>query len=369
MTAVLTAETRQNRSSLQPLPGWRLPAQAPGGIEDCSLVVATYKRPDDVRRLIECLSQMPGVPQEVIVVDGAPERDTEEVLLAASRAAKMPFELVYVQSPKGLTLQRNVGIDISSKKFLFFLDDDAAPLEGYFTAMRQAFLDDKGETIGALGGCAVNEMNKSMPRRWRIRRALGLVPRTEPFIYSDAGTSAPTGLLKPFSGLRDVDIFPGYAFAVRRRIFDTMRFSGFFDGYSYGEDVEMALRIRQAWRVVCCGDARVMHHVSPGGRPAAFTKGRMEVRNRYFIWRRYSRRASLLNTLRFHFDFFYLFLMDLAWFACRPWKLHYLSHAFGVTSGVASCAIAPPQWQEPAPVVRYRMARGEESDRGVPCLQ
>jgi GT2 family glycosyltransferase len=287
-------------------------------------------------------------------VDSSPEPDTENELSDISEKVEMPFDLVYIRSPKGLTLQRNIGIDISTKPLLYFLDDDARPLDDYFAKVREVFLKDS--TIAAVGGCAANEMDKPIPRRWRIRRTLRLVPRTEPFIYNDAGTSAPTGLLKPFSGIRDVDIFPGYAFAIRRSVCDSMRFSGFFDGYSYGEDVEMALRIRQKARVVSCGDARVIHRVSPGGRPPAFEKGRMEVRNRYFIWRRYSQNASLLNKLRFHLDFFFLFLMDVAWFVARPWRMHYLSHAFGVLSGTVSCALSTPKWTEEAPVPKYRLS-------------
>ena len=347
---------------LTPLQGWRTNARGHLRLLDCSLIVATYKRSEEARDLIVCLIGLKEIPAEVVVVDGSPESDTEKELLEISASVDLPFDLVYVRSPKGLTLQRNIGIDISTKQFLFFLDDDARPLDAYFRKIRDVFLQEP--TIAAVGGCAVNEMDKPMPRRWRIRRALRLVPRTDPFIYNDAGTSAPTGLLKPFSGIRDVDIFPGYAFAIRRTVCDSMRFSGFFDGYSYGEDVEMALRIRQKARVVSCGDARVIHRPSPGGRPAAFEKGRMEVRNRYFIWWRYSKNASFLNKIRFHLDFLFLFFMDLAWFIARPWRAHYLSHALGVLSGIVTCALSAPEWNEPEAIPCYRLAVANTFEQG-----
>jgi GT2 family glycosyltransferase len=295
---------------------------------------------------------MADAPAEVVIVDGSPGHETERAVRDVCSTRALPFELVYVRSPKGLTRQRNVGIDISTKSFVFFLDDDALPENGYFYEMRQVFDD---ATIGAAGAPALNEIDKAIPRRWQLRRALRLVPRTAPFIYNDAGTSAPTGLLKAFSGIRDVDLFPGYAFAVRRSIFDSMRFSGFFEGYSLGEDVEMALRIRRQWRVVSCGSARVEHHSSPAGRPPAYAKGRMEVQNRYFIWRRYSRNANFLNRLRFHLDFGFLFLMDMLWFATRPSKTHHLSHAMGLLAGVVSCSVAPPEWDEPHPQAHFRL--------------
>ena len=354
MTTVLSSDTEV--SALTPLPGWRIGSSAPGGLADCCLVIATYQRPEDASALTARLAVIVDHPSEVVIVDGSPGLETERAVRDVCRDRALPFQLVYVRSPKGLTRQRNVGIDISTKPFVFFLDDDAVPGDGYFREMRRAFEDD---TIAAAGAPAANELDKAMPRRWQLRRALRLVPRTPPFIYNDAGTSAPTGLLKPFSGIRDVDLFPGYAFAVRRSVFDSMRFSGFFEGYSYGEDVEMALRIRRQWRVVSCGSARVEHHPAPGGRPPAYDKGRMEVRNKYFIWKRYSRNANLLNRFRFHLDFGFLFLMDLMWFAAHPSKGHHISHAIGLLAGVAGCTVAPPEWDEPQACRRFRMDESE----------
>jgi glycosyltransferase involved in cell wall biosynthesis len=305
------------------------------------------------------------VPAEVVVVDASPTDETEQVLLEIADSSCLPFELIYVRSPKGLTRQRNAGIDISTRQIAFFLDDDALPMGEYFAEVRQVFIDDAAEEIGAVGVCATNEMNKRIPLRWRIRHALRLVPRNEPFIYNDVGTSAPSALLRPFTGVRDVDLFPGYAFAVRRQIFDSLRFSEFFDGYSYGEDVEMSLRIRQNWRVVNCGDARLIHNVSPGGRPAAYDKGRMEVRNRYFIWRRYSSAASTLDKLRFHADLCFLVVIDLAWFLGHPWKRHHLSHALGLLSGAVSCVKCAPECQERKAHRQYCLEAVESSNGGL----
>jgi len=343
------------------LGGWRVAPDQIGGLSDCSLIIATYKRPDEVRQLIVALAHMPDVPAEVLVIDGFPGDKTEETLAALLRDVRLPFELVYVRSPKGLTRQRNVGVDISTKAFLFFLDDDALPLEGYFAELRKVLAEDPQETIGAAGACIVNEINKAIPRRWRMRRALRIVPRSEPYIYNDVGTSTPTGLMKPFSGVRDVDIFAGGACVIRRSVLQTTRFSGFFYGYSWGEDVEMSLRIRRNWRIQNCGDARMIHFgvKSQGGRPDFYARARMEVRNRYFIWRRYSARAILLNKMRFVLDLMFIFMMDLAWFAARPWKSEHLSHAFGLLSGAASCLISAPQWDENAPSTRYRLAGAE----------
>jgi len=359
------------QTQLSPLEGWRAVPRRPSGHEDSCLIIATYQRPAEVRRLISRLGEMPDVPTEVLIVDGSPGNESERALVEFLAEHSLPFELVYVGSPKGLTRQRNVGVDISTKSILFFLDDDALPLPGYFSELRRVLVEDLNETIGAAGACIVNEIDKPIPRRWWIRRAVGLIPRTEPLIYNDVGTSAPGGLMRPFSGVRDVDIFAGGACAIRRKVLESVRFSEFFDGYSWGEDLEMSLRIRRRWRVVYCGKALALHYGgnSPGGRPAAFTRGRMEVRNRVFIWRRYSPSASLLNKIRFCLDLLFIFLLDLAWFVARPWDGYCLSHARGLATGALSCLESPPEWDEGAALPRYRLIEIRNTDWQNQCCR
>jgi GT2 family glycosyltransferase len=364
MNSVVLADNRSD--NLTCLPGWRIPASKPTTLEDCCLIVATYGRPAEVSALMQTLAAMSDVPAELVIVDGSPEDETERALLRLCRNTQLAFELIYVHSPKGLTRQRNAGVDISTRPILFFLDDDALPAKDYFTALRRVFVEDVGATIAAAGAFLMNAIDTPIARRWRIRHALRLIPRCAPLTYNDVGASAPSGVLKVFSGIRDVDIFPGCAFALRREVTKSMRFSEFFAGYSYGEDVEMALRIRRRGRVVHCGDAHVVHNsdYSPSARPAAFAKGRMEVRNRYFIWRRYAPETTILNKIRFHVDLLFTFAMDLGWFLARPWQWHHISHAFGLLAGAASCAMSPPVWDEPAPRLRYCVAAGEQITPG-----
>jgi len=352
----VTAMENTTPNDLTKLAGWRLPSQdSRGALNDCSLIIATYRRPAEVIQLLGKIDALADVPGEIVIVDGSPEETLGREARSWGAARRLRFDLVYVRSPKGLTLQRNVGIDISTRDFLFYLDDDAAPLEGYFPNMRRAFESRQDRPVGGVGGSAINEMDRPINRRWRLRLALGLVPPVEPMIYHDCGTSTPTGRIKPFTGVRPVDCMPGAGFALRREVTKTMRFSEFFYGYAYGEDIEMALRVKSKWEVVWSGDARYEHHQAPGGRPTSFSKGRMEVRNRYFIWRRHRPGASLFNRLRFYSDLAFLFLMDLAWFAVRPWKLHALAHALGLAAGGVETLIRPPRFKEPPARRRYEM--------------
>lgn len=321
-------------------------------------MVPTYSRPGELLELLDALAALPDPPAETAIVDGTPGDTIARPVAAWARGRALPFDLLYVRSPKGLTRQRNAGIDLTSGEYVFFLDDDAIPHPGYFSALRGAF--EAHPDAGGLGGAIANQMDRPINRRWRIRLATGLVPRVEPDTWHPSGTSTPRALLQPFSGVRRVDLLPGCAFAFRRRVLREFRFSRFFDGYAQGEDMEMSLRVGRKWKLLSCGDALVDHHAAPAGRPGSFAKGRMEVRNRYFIWKRHAGAVRLVDRFRFWADFLFLFGMDAAWFCVRPWKPAFLAHGLGVLHGVAGCLFAPPRFEEPPAARRYELVDGHE---------
>jgi GT2 family glycosyltransferase len=338
---------------IKPFPGWSIKSSLPGALQDCSLVLATYKRPKEIGRLIQSLLSIPDPPGEVVVVDGSPGTESEAELLALTRSASLPFDLFYLRSTAGLTRQRNVGIDTSSKEYVFFLDDDCVPEPQYFREIRQVFVTDKVGKVGAVTGLMINLLNDQLSLRWRLRLAIRLVPQIEPGRYYPSGTCIPKKLVGPFSGVRRIDALDGCSMAFRRTVLDKHRFSEFFTGYSQGEDLEISLRIQPEWQILWCGDAHVNHFHASGGRPTSLSKGLMEVRNRYFIWKRHSGNITFIERLRFWLDFPFLIAMDLGMVIVRPRQIYWLSHAMGIAWGILGCIIDPPRFEEPPPRQQY----------------
>jgi GT2 family glycosyltransferase len=344
------------------LSGWRTTGRGRGALDACSLVVATYNRHAEVFRLLEALLELPDVPGEVVIVDGHASRRLGEQLAQWLAQRPAPFDCVYVESPPGLTRQRNVGVDVSTRPYLFFLDDDAVPLPGYFQEMVRVFEADGALRIGGIAGCVLNEMDRPLAGRWRLRFALGIVPRIAPMIYYPSGTHVPRSVLKPFSGVRSIDVMPGCAWTFRREVFETERFSCFFEGYSQGEDLEMSLRVGHRWRLVCCGDSRILHLPAGHGRPVSFTRGVMEMRNRYFIWKRHTPQPAARHVVSFWADTALLVGMDLAWFCVRPWKAQPLGHAAGTLRELWRCLRQPPRFKEPPVRREYVLAAAAEPE-------
>jgi GT2 family glycosyltransferase len=348
---------RQSDGSLQPLRGWKVPRAKEGALAGCSLVVATYQRPEEIAELLDALADLWDPPEEAVIVDATPNGTVERRIAQFAASSPARFDVVYVRAPKGLTRQRNAGIDISTGRYVFFLDDDAMPFAGYFSEMQRVF--DAEPSAGGLGGAIVNQMGRPLSGRWRLRLALRLVPRGRPDMWYPCGTSTPRALMKPFSGVRAVELLPGCAFAFRREVLDQFRFSEFFAGYAQGEDTEMSLRVGRRWKLLSCGSARVVHNVAPGGRPSSYAKGRMEVRNRYFIWKRHTSGVRLPDRVRFWADLLFLIAMDGAWFLVRPWRAGTLAHGAGILSAIVECMAAPPRYEEPPARRQYRVELGQ----------
>lgn len=356
----------ESNLDLQKLSGWWVPHSKDGAFHDCSLVIPTYQRPIDIVRLLKKIVELPDQPGEVVIVDGSSDNETEKNISQFSKGIDLRFNLIYVRSQKGLTRQRNVGIDVSSYPFIFFLDDDCLPEPNYFCHTREVFLKDISQTVGAVSGLVLNEIDKPMPGRWRLRLRLGLVPKLQPKFYYPSGTSIPKSEVKPFSGVKHIEILDGCSMTFRRSALEKNRFSEFFFGYSLGEDVEISLRLREdKWKILWCGDAHALHHHAPGGRPQPFTKGKMEVRNRYFIMSRYSTCNKLKGKIRFWLDMGFLIFMDLVWFIRRPTTLKNILHALGLIWGILGVCLSPPSYQDPPPRKQYTL-NFENQPVGIP---
>lgn len=346
------------RKTLKRLNGWRRVAASNEGFADCALIVPTYRRTKELIRLLNALAALPDIPGEVLVVDGSPEPELEHSLLAWASMLALRFDLVWIKSPKGLTRQRNVGLDACEREYVFFLDDDSLPEPGYFNAIRQVFVDDTAVQIGAVRGFLTNGINTPVTPLWRLRTWLGLAPRGEPGRYHASGFSGTWNMVPPFEGSREVEVLSGCAFALRREVSLKHRFSEYFHGYAQGEDLEMSRRIAKDWKLMICGDARVNHAEAKGGRPAGLARGRMAARNHYFIWKRHSPEAGWKDRMRFWGNHALIVVYHSLAYLRRPTHVFPLAYATGTFCGALECIFSPPRYEEPPAQREYEFSFG-----------
>jgi GT2 family glycosyltransferase len=192
-----------------------------------SVVIPTYRRRDDVVRLVQMLARQTVPPSEfeVIVVVNGPEDGTREALAATS----VPFSLrVLYRDTPGLAAARNAGVNNAFGDVVIILDDDMEPVPGFVAAHLDAHA--AGEAKAVMGPVpVVMSAQMSAPSAYvgeRFNRHLERLARC----------GGPTTA-------RD---FYGGNLSIRRDVL--LQVSGFDERFTqYGnEDVELSLRLASA---------------------------------------------------------------------------------------------------------------------------
>lgn len=236
---------------------------------DITLILCTCDRPACIKRLLESLCNLQLVPTQIIVVDASRDDKTKAIVESIKG---LPLE--YYHSERGLTRQRNFGLDSARGEIVGFFDDDTVPDPDFFEHIRGAF-------IKTNAGCVVpyiyedNELAIPGFKGWLFRMS----NRVWGIKYLAAAAGCRTMPSLPFTGNVDGVIVSGAGFFCLREVFEQFKFASWMHGYSYGEDFDFGLRIRDVYRVVGCGDARMHHYHEPGGRESHFRLAEMGVYN------------------------------------------------------------------------------------------
>ena len=248
-----------------------------------SVVLCTYQRPTSVAQFLDSLVLQSRPADELLVVDASRDTDTSAVVANHPITQHIAVSYWRVDGPlRGLTRQRNFGVDNISCDLVGFFDDDVVLesrcLEEMERAHRMA-----PDLVGV--GCFA-EPPSAPTALWQLRRALRMVPDLRPGTYTNNGMSVPWRFQPPTLEPVEGDWLPGCAMMLRSDVAARVRFDDVLAGYGQGEDLEFSLRLKSTGRLAMVGAAKCEHHHAPGGRPDPFRLGHMEIRNRHRIWRR-----------------------------------------------------------------------------------
>lgn len=239
-----------------------------------AIVICTYRRKPDLDRCLRSILQCKDRPEIIMIVDG----DSDQTL-ANWISIEFP-SVTYVQSEKGLTLQRNLAIQLlANVRYIFFLDDDTELLGEYFSRVIETF-----ESTCAIGVGVT-------PQPYVINRVHSLHGFLGQALYRVFGqVSAKQGIVtrsglnsSRYHGEGPADWLPGCSMTYHRESIGQTRFDKRRAGYGLGEDVDFGLKMSSKGLLYWTSKPQIIHHQSPANRIRSGLIVRQYVRHKWTL--------------------------------------------------------------------------------------
>ena len=284
-----------------------------------TLIICTYKRAQPLLTLLKTIQLQSVYPNEILVVDGSPDDQTQKMIL------KNAFEKLHyfkvTEQERGLTKQRNFGIkkSNSSSEILCFLDDDTILTPTYFEELLNTYVK-YPEALG-VGGYITNEIEwrfagadykpsvnefyfdgwqRKDGSRFVLRKKLGLDSDVPPGFAPSFSHGRSIGFLPPSGKIYETQQLMGGVSSFRKSVFEKLKFSTYFEGYGLYEDADFTLRVSDIGKLYVNTNAKLAHYHAKSGRPNKYSYGKMVVRNGFYVWRVKYPKPALKSKLKWH---------------------------------------------------------------------
>lgn len=136
--------------------------------------------------------------------------------------------------------------------------------------------------------------------RFVLRKRLGLDSDCPPGFSSLFSHGRSVGFLPPSGKIYEVEMLMGGVSSFRKKVFETLQFSTYFEGYGLYEDADFTLRVAKMGKLYLNTSAKLNHYHDASGRPNQYQYGKMVVRNGWYVWRTKNPKPSLNAKLKWH---------------------------------------------------------------------
>nr|WP_315142973.1 glycosyltransferase family 2 protein [uncultured Flavobacterium sp.] len=317
-----------------------------------SLIICTYLRAEPLLQLLKSVKEQTKYPDEILIIDGSTNQDTE-VIIGNNSFDNLNYYSVSPQH-RGLTKQRNFGIErvAADSEVVCFLDDDIVLTPTYFEELLKTY-QIFPEALG-VGGYIIDETKTEFvgeeyqPKtdefyfdgwkrkdgsRFVLRKKLGLDSDCPPGYSSLYSHGRSVGFLPPSGKTYEVEMFMGGVSSFRKKVFDTLHFSTYFEGYGLYEDADFTLRVSKTGQLYLNTAAQLYHYHDASGRPNSYKYGKMVVRNGWYVWRTKNANPDIPATFKWHAITLLLTLIRFANAITTTAKKEAFTEAVGRTVG------------------------------------
>jgi len=225
-----------------------------------SIIICTYRRADALGDLLDCLAVQTYRNSEILIIDGSgDDLCVREKLEGFMKRVGKRVNLELIQTQKGLTRQRNVGLRKAQGDLVCFFDDDVTFDERFISQTVSLFQQNEMNNVGGVTGYDVLNYGVSMRFRHKLRGAFGFYKSWRPGALARCGLVVPLDIQPPFSGCMDVGWLGGFCMLYRREAIAGLYFDEGLPTYG-GEDSNFSMKVGKKWRLVLCGDLHLKHH-------------------------------------------------------------------------------------------------------------
>lgn len=284
-----------------------------------TLIICTYMRPQPLLQLLQSVREQTVYPDEVLIIDGSKNHETE-LVLKENHFANLSYFLV-PPTHRGLTKQRNYGIERvgNDVEVVCFLDDDTVLESDYLKQLLSTY-QIYPEALG-VGGYIINETEcewvgydyqakigeyffdgwkRKDGVRFLLRKRLGLDSDCPPGFSPLFSHGRSVGFLPPSGKIYEVEQLMGGVSSFRTKVFRKLQFSSYFEGYGLYEDTDFTLRVAKTGKLYVNTAAKLSHFHNPSGRPNQYQYGKMVVRNGWYVWRTKNPKPNFEAKLKWH---------------------------------------------------------------------
>jgi glycosyltransferase involved in cell wall biosynthesis len=247
-----------------------------------AFVIATRNRPTDLVKTVGSLVSQTVLPAELCIVDSSDDTPARAEIEALCDKASLPLDYHH-PAPRGLTVQRNTGIDRTTGDPVFFIDDDVelAP------DCHEQILVEYERWGPELGGVRAAPIHPARPARITVlyRKLFGIGgwwPENSGKVRSGFYAEG----ISESAGVRKVEYFNGWFMSYRREVFDHERFDEALSGYAYKEDIDFSYRVSRRYTLVQKPAARCDHLKSGAARMGSHQLQRMNLANQFYLHRK-----------------------------------------------------------------------------------
>ena len=201
-----------------------------------SLIIPTFKRPDEVKECLDSLCLQTDKDFEVIIADGTPCESLEKYVNPYK--GKLDLTFLY-EEYLGVSEARNLGNEHAKGEYIIFLDSDCIIPKEYISIVRSTLAK---EAYDLFGGPDAADESFTL-----LQKAISYSMTSILTTGGIRGKKKHAGNYHPRS----------FNMGVRKSVYDTV---GGFSEFKCGEDIELSIRIQNAgYRIGLIEAAHVYH--------------------------------------------------------------------------------------------------------------